>query len=189
MEQSFWNQTPVAVSLTNHSNLMETFDRVADSMTIWMRNLGYSERPVAGTTLLWVLHIRVRWPFMALPVATTLAGSLYCLVIMFETRRLGLKPWRDSCLATMTYGIGDGLREKLRSADDGRRGSLKTEGRKLKITLSDYGDGMMLIGKQEYTVDEDGSALQDSASRLSDEPQGRGNVGHGSRRSSSTVWG
>ncbi|KAG6355212.1 hypothetical protein INS49_004293 [Diaporthe citri] len=185
--QSFWNQSTIAVSLTNHSSLVETFDRVADSMTTWMRNLGYAESPVAGTTLLWVLHVRVRWAFMAFPAGTTLAGCVYCLVIMFETRRLGLKPWRDSCLATMAHGIGDGLREKLRYADDGRRGSMKTEGRRLKTMLSDYGDGMMLRDEKEHNVDEDGSALRESAPRMSDEPQGRASVDHGSRRSSSTV--
>lgn len=186
---SFWNQSTIAISLTNHSNLMETFDRVADSMTVWMRNLGYAERPVTGTTLLWVLHVRVRWAFMALPVATTLGGCVYCLVIMFETRRLRLNPWRDSCLAIMAHGVGDGLREKLRYADDVGREGMKTEGRKLRIILSDYGDGMMLRDEQEYTADEDGSALQDSAPRISDEPQGRANVDHGTRRSSSTVRG
>lgn len=184
---SFWNQSTIAVSLANQTNLMETFDRVADSMTTWMRNLGYAENPVTGTTLLWVLHVRVRWAFMALPVATTLAGCVYCLVVMFETRRLRLKPWRDSCLATMAHGIGDDLREKLRHADDGRRGSMKTEGQKVKIMLSDYGDGMMLRDEKEHTVDEDGSALQESAPRISDEPQGRASVDHGSRRSSATV--
>ncbi|KAI7775150.1 hypothetical protein LA080_007338 [Diaporthe eres] len=185
--QSFWNQSTIAISLINHSNLVETFDRVADSMTTWMRNLGYAKRPVAGTALLWVLHVRVRWAFMALPAVTNLAGCVYCLVIMIETRRLRPKPWTDSCLATMAHGIGDGLRERLRHADDGRRGSMETEGRKLKIMLSDYGDGMMLRGEKEHIVDEDESALQESAPRISDEQQGRASVDHGSRTSSSTV--
>ncbi|KAK7701454.1 hypothetical protein SLS64_010198 [Diaporthe eres] len=60
MERSFWNQSTIAVSLTNPSNLMETFDRVADSITTWMRNLGYAGNPVTGTAWLWVLHVRVR---------------------------------------------------------------------------------------------------------------------------------
>lgn len=187
VEESFWNQSAIAISLANHSNLVETFDRVADSMTTWMRNLGYAERPVAGTALLWVLHVRVRWAFMALPAVTNLAGCVYCLVIMFETRRLRLKPWRDSCMATMAHGIGDDLRERLRTADDGRRGSMKTEGRKLKVMLCDYGDGIMLRDEQEHILDEDGSALQESAPRISDQPQGRASVDHSSRSSSSTV--
>lgn len=187
VEESFWNQSTIAISLTNHSNLMETFDRVASSMTTWMRNLGYAERPVTGTSLLWVLHVRVRWAFMALPAATTLSGCVYCLVIMVETRRLGLKPWRDSCLATMAHGIGDGLRERLRYADDGRRGSMNTEGRKVNITLSDYGDGMVLKDEKEHAGNEEGSALQESAQAISDEPQGTRSVDHGNSRSSSTV--
>lgn len=169
VSDSFWNQSTIAISLTNHSNLEETFDRVADSVTTWMRNLGYAERPVTGTALLWVLHVRVRWAFMALPAATTLGGSVYCLMIIFETRRLRLKPWRDSCLATMAHGIGDGLREKLRYAEYEMCGSLKTEGRKVKIMLSDYGDGLMLRDEREDTVDENGSALQGNALRTSDE--------------------
>lgn len=185
--ESFWNQSAIAISLANHSNLMETFDRVADSMTTWMRNLGYSENPVAGTTLIWALHVRVRWAFMALPAGTTLAGCVYCLVIMFETRRLRLKPWRDSCLATMAHGIGDGLRERLRHADDGRRGSMKAEGQKVKVMLSEYGGGMMLRDGKEHILDEDGSAIEESAPRISDEPQRGASVDHGSRRSSSTV--
>lgn len=184
---SFWNQSTIAVALTNHSNLMQTFDRIADSMTTWMRNLDYAESPMVGTALVWALHVRVRWAFMALPAATTLAGCVYCLVIIIETRRLGLKPWRDSCLATMAHGIGDGPRERLRHADDGRRGSMSTEGRKLRIMLSDDGDGMMLREEKENNVDEDGSAFQESFQGVSDEPQGRASVDNGSRRSSSTV--
>lgn len=185
--QSFWNQSTIAVSLTNHSNLVETFDHVADSMTTWMRNLGYAENPVPGTTMVWVLHVRVRWAFMALPAATTLTGCIYCLVIMFETRRLRLKPWRDSSLATMAHGVDDGLREKLRLADDERSGSMKTEGRRLNIILSDYGDGMMLRDEKEHTVHEYGSALQESAPGISDESQGGASFFHGVHRSSSTV--
>lgn len=185
--ESFWNQSAIAISLTNHSNLMETFDRVASSMTTWMRNLDYAESPVTGTALVWALHVRVRWAFMALPAVTVLAGCVYCLVIMVETRRLGLKPWRDSCLATMAHGIGDGPRERLRYADDGRRGSMSTEGRKLKMMLSNHGDGMMLRDEKEHDVDEYGSALQESDQAISDEPQGRASVDHGSRRSSTSV--
>lgn len=189
VETSFWNQSTIAVSLKNHSNLMETFDRVADSMTVWMRNLGYAENAVTGETLLWVFHVRVRWAFMALPVGTTLAGCVYCLVIMFETQRLRLKPWRDSCLATMAHGIGDRLREKLRSRDDGSHGGMETKGRKIHVVLSDRGDGTMLREDHLYTVDEHLSTLQANASRISEEARSRANVDRGSRRSSSTARG
>lgn len=114
----FWNQTAVASSFVDRSTLAETFGRVADSMTVWARNLGYSDTPVYGTSSSWILHIRVRWPFMAFPIVTTLAGCVFCCAVILETRRLGLAPWRDSCLAIMAYGINDDVRDQLRRADN-----------------------------------------------------------------------
>lgn len=109
-------------------------------MTVWMRNLGYSHTPVYGTTSSWVLHTRIRWPFIALPTVTTLAGCVFCSVVILETRRLGLNPWRDSCLAIMAYGIDDGLRDELR-----RAGDTEKAGRNMSVKMGDGENGLGLV--------------------------------------------
>ncbi|CAN8095914.1 unnamed protein product [Discula destructiva] len=115
---TFWGQAPITSALKNQSGLEATFGRVADSMTTWMRNLAFEQGPVTGTTWAWTKHIRVIWPFIAFPIIATLAGCIYCLVVIVETRDLGLKPWTDSCLATMAYGIGDDTRGRLQQSKD-----------------------------------------------------------------------
>lgn len=137
---TFWNQTAVASSLVDRLQLAQTFARVADSMTVWARNLGYSDTPVYGTTTSWVLHTRVRWPFIAFPIATTLAGCVFCCFVILETRRLGLRPWRDSCLAIMAHGINDELRDQLRQADNAEK-----VGRNMNIRLADGQHGLGLL--------------------------------------------
>lgn len=139
-DSSFWNQSAVASSMANKSTLAETFGRVADSMTVWMRNLGYSQTPVYGKASSWVLHTHVRWPFIAFPVVTTLAGCVFCAVVILETRRLGLSPWRDSCLAIMAYGIDDDSRNQLR-----RAGDTEKAGRDMSVKMFDgeYGPGLV----------------------------------------------
>lgn len=104
--------------MTNQSALQETFDNVAESMTMWMRKLGFASQPIIGTTSLWVLHIPVRWSFLAFPIATMLAGCVFCLIIILETHRLRLRPWRSSCMEVLIHGIGDDLRAQLQLADD-----------------------------------------------------------------------
>lgn len=139
-DSSFWNQSAVASSLVNRPTLADTFGRVADSMTVWMRNLGYSQTSVYGTTSSWVLNTHVRWPFISFPIVTTLAGCVFCAVVILETRRLGLSPWRDSCLAIMAYGINDDLRDQLR-----RAGDTEKAGRNMSIKINDgeYGPGLV----------------------------------------------
>lgn len=139
-EPSFWNQSAVASSLVDRSNLNKTFERVADSMTVWMRNLGYTRNPVYGTDSSWVLHTRVRWSFIAVPIIATLAGCVFCVVVIVETRRLGLHPWRESCLAILAYGINDDLRDRLRRADD----DIEKTGRNINIRMRDNESGLGL---------------------------------------------
>lgn len=115
---TFWNQAPITSALSERAHVEATFKRVADSMTTWMRNIRYDQEPVKGTTWAWCSHIQVRWAYLAFPAITTLAGCVYCLVVVLETRSLGLTPWTDSCLATMAYGIGDETRARLQQAED-----------------------------------------------------------------------
>lgn len=136
---AFWNQSAMASSLVDYATLSGTFDRVADSVTGWMRDLGYVQNPIYGTKSSWVLHVSVRWPFIAFPVVTTLAGCVFCIVIISDTQRLGLEPWRDSCLAIMTHGIGDELRDKLSRTIDA-----ENLARNVNVSMADDDRGLKL---------------------------------------------
>ncbi|TDZ37100.1 hypothetical protein CTRI78_v011176 [Colletotrichum trifolii] len=89
-------QSPVILSLGRSPNLTATFETVAGSMTKWMRDLSHKSEPHMGEAKEWVIHAGVRWTHLSLPVGVFLAGSLFCIISIHETRRLGLPAWKGS---------------------------------------------------------------------------------------------
>lgn len=89
-DPNFWNQSPIASALLDEHGLGATFDGVAESMTVWMHNLGFTQQqPMVGTTSLWVLHVQVRWagPFSHFPLLPRWQGA--CFVSQSSLRRAG----------------------------------------------------------------------------------------------------
>jgi len=147
LPDSFWRQNPIGSSLNDTAKLDGLFQNVATSMTVWIRNLGFASQPAAGVQWAWVPHIQVRWGFIALPLAVIAVGTLFCGAVMLETSRLGVEPWRDSCLATLTHGVSQKLRARLREAGatpaaaaarDGGVGGMKSEALKMQVALGDH---------------------------------------------------
>lgn len=58
--------TSTIQSLFQSSDLTETFDNVANSMTSYFRNTG--TRTQIGSVKRWTIHYKIRWPFIALPI-------------------------------------------------------------------------------------------------------------------------
>ncbi|KAK6865997.1 hypothetical protein PG995_002525 [Apiospora arundinis] len=125
-----------ASTLYRSANLSETFAGAARAMTHWIRD--NSNQTQAGAQEEWVLHIRVRWPYVTLPVLVVLMGCGFVFLSMWETRRLRLRPWKTDVLATLAHALDADSREQLRRA--ARQGRAREEAKGMVLHFEDNND-------------------------------------------------
>lgn len=63
--------TPILQPLYSSKNLTQTFERLALSLSNAIRSAG--ESPMRGTTREWVIHYRIRWVWLTLPMSLILS--------------------------------------------------------------------------------------------------------------------
>ncbi|KAI0186912.1 hypothetical protein F4808DRAFT_336682 [Astrocystis sublimbata] len=97
-------------------NLSETFDAVANTISVYIRSTGLETTPHTGTSQTWVLYYRIRWAFLAPPLVVVLVGCGFLLYTIWETHSLGLIAWKDSTLATLAHGLDTLTKARLRDA-------------------------------------------------------------------------
>lgn len=122
-------------------NLTATFAGAAAAMSRWIRDNTGAAAPAGGQAA-WVLHIRVRWPYVTLPVLVVLLGGGFVALSVAETRRRRLPPWKTDVLATLTHSLDAGTREELRKA--ARRGRMQDRARGMVLNFEDTGEGLEL---------------------------------------------
>lgn len=128
-------------------NITRTFENVAASLTKWMRNRSLRDEPFRGVANEWVVRIQVNWEYLSLPIGALVAGCVFCVLSMLETRRLRLPAWRGSSLATLAYGLDPESRALLR--DGGEMTQLDDRARAVEVKFVDSEKGPQLVqGKQ-----------------------------------------
>ncbi len=70
-----------------------------------------------GIAFEYIMHIKVDWGYLSLPVATIIAGCLFVLCSILETRRLGLDPWKTDVMASLIHSLDPETRARLRRAE------------------------------------------------------------------------
>jgi len=75
--------TRLAPLLWNSTNLTNTFEAVAKSLSNHIRDSATSET-MRGETLRWTILVSVRWPFLVLPFLTVTASILYVALGIWE---------------------------------------------------------------------------------------------------------
>lgn len=83
---------------------------------------------------------RLLWGFLSVPVAALVAGVVFGVLEMRETRRGGGGVWKGSSLARLACGLDEVARGRLRDA--GEEGRLGEEARVLRVRLE--GTGLVL---------------------------------------------
>ncbi|KAI0447474.1 hypothetical protein F4803DRAFT_546361 [Xylaria telfairii] len=136
---------PVVQALYQSTNLSATFEMVAQSMTKWIRDTSNSSSEI-GIAQEWTIRIHVEWPYIAAPLAAFAAGLVFCLYSIFETRKLGLEPWKTNAIPTLTHSVDTETRAQLRHAY--RQGYLDKAVRTMVVTYEDVGNGLELKIKQ-----------------------------------------
>ena len=110
------NAPPVIDALWDSTNLTQTFDNVAKSLTNQIRNT--SPDRYQGVAQDWVIHIRVNWAYMAFPAAMLLIGILYVILIIVDSTRLRVPAWKERTLPTLLYGFDNETQRLLRTRED-----------------------------------------------------------------------
>ncbi|KAI0387902.1 hypothetical protein F5Y04DRAFT_274755 [Hypomontagnella monticulosa] len=143
------NRDKKAISATQalykSRNLSATFDKVAWSVSNWMRDISNVTNPGSGQE--WVIYIHVRWPYMILPLLAMVSGLAFCVLSILETCSLELDPWKTSTISTLAHSFDAETRAQLRHAE--RNGYLKPAVRSTTVMLEDDGCGLELKLKQE----------------------------------------
>ncbi|KAF2098853.1 hypothetical protein NA57DRAFT_56491 [Rhizodiscina lignyota] len=134
------NMPTVIEALWTSPNLSKTFDDVARSMTLDIRE--YSSVPKYGTLQQWVIQIKVEWSFITLPVIAVLGGCLYLFLTLMETRHLRLPVWKESAIATLAYGLPEDSQALLRDAS--AAGEIHAVSKHMMLSFQDDGHGLRL---------------------------------------------
>ncbi|KAK8123125.1 hypothetical protein PG984_011795 [Apiospora sp. TS-2023a] len=135
----------ISQTLHNSADLSATFAGAATSMSNWIRDNTDGSR--AGEQKEWVLHIRVRWPYVTLPLLVVLLGCAFVFLSMWETRRLRLPAWKTDVLATLTHSLDSGTREELRAAALQGRAQERAKG--MVLNFEDTGKGLELRAQDQ----------------------------------------
>ena len=79
---------------------------VAAAMTNYIRDA--SNHTIAGQLGIAETYIRVLWLWIILPGVLVVAGALFLIMGIVETKRRGVDIWKDSELALLFHGLNEG---------------------------------------------------------------------------------
>ncbi|KAI0595559.1 hypothetical protein F4775DRAFT_367426 [Biscogniauxia sp. FL1348] len=87
------------------ADLPATFDALAGSMTDYVRSLasGPNVRAATGDRVDQVIFVRVRWAWLAFPLAVELAAVAFVASVMVKNRRRGIPTWKSSALGLLLH--------------------------------------------------------------------------------------
>lgn len=105
--QVVYKNDPKAISnmigaLNASSNISMTMNNIATAMTNHFRDS--SNNTIVGQASQTELFVDVTWPWITLPAILVLAGFIFLMLAMFETKRLGASIWKTSELALLFHG-------------------------------------------------------------------------------------
>ncbi|CAM1501992.1 Fc.00g039760.m01.CDS01 [Cosmosporella sp. VM-42] len=126
-------------------DVVKTFENAALSLTKWMRDRSLQESPLLGKMMQVIIIIRVQWVYLIWPITSLVLGSIFAVLSIWETKRMNLPAWKDSALATLAYGAGGEITEKLREGKGTQR--LSDKAKELTVRLEYPGEqaGLVLV--------------------------------------------
>jgi hypothetical protein len=123
----------------------DLFENMAKSMTAFMRDRSSTTRIGAQTE--WVIHIRVRWVYLILPLLVFVGACLVLVFTILETNHRRLQPWKSDVLATFTHSVDAEIQKRLRLAE--MDGQAKYAAQSTIVSLVDTGDFLELKVKKD----------------------------------------
>ena len=78
-------------------------DNIATTMTSYFRDS--SNATVTGQAGQSEFYVHVNWPWVIFPVFLVIAATIFLMLVMVETKRLGARVWKTSELALFFHLI------------------------------------------------------------------------------------
>lgn len=138
----------VAFSAVTITVVQDTFDRLAQSLTTWIRtsqkssvDLGMGE----AVGIIWRSEtvVKVRWAWLSLPCVLLAGTSVFLVSTIMGTTKKQLGIWKSSSLALLFHGLG---KESGEISDDlGHLVGMGTTAEKTWVRLVDEGHGARLV--------------------------------------------
>lgn len=140
----------VDTSVVSISIVQDTFDRLAQSLTTWIRtsqkssvDLGMGE--AVGTIWRSETVVKVRWGWLSLPCVVLAGTSVFLGFTIMGTRKKQLGIWKSSSLALLFHGLGKESGEI--KEDLGHLVGMGTTAEKTWVRLVDDEHGARLVGR------------------------------------------
>lgn len=136
---------PFMVGFGESGDMSGRFQKVASSITKWIRDSHLASTPVLGMESRMVTVTRVQWQYLVFPAIILLIGSVFVVLSIWETQHLGQPGWKDSALVTLACTEKE-LKEMLQEASIA--GSMEVLARKTRVVLEQR-DGICQMVRRE----------------------------------------
>ena len=144
----YGDRSPPGNSNPSISGAQSTFDRLAQSLTTWIRtsqgnSFDLSMAQAVGVTWTSETIVKVRWAWLALP-CMLLAGTLVFLgFTIIRTRKQQMGIWKSSSLALLFHGLEERSAEGME--DLGHVVGMEEKSGRTWVRLVDKGEGARLV--------------------------------------------
>ncbi|MCJ1268759.1 hypothetical protein MMC22_008647 [Lobaria immixta] len=102
----FYAISNIIATFNASSNMSMTMDNIATTLTNYYRDS--SNVTVAGQA---EFYIRVTWAWITLPAFFVIAGTVFLILAIFETKKLGARVWKTFKLALLFHGLEESDQE------------------------------------------------------------------------------
>lgn len=100
-------EPPSMQALASTPSLNTTFFNLAASISANMRGSSDNQLKATGQLGTYETFIKVRWYWIALPCVCICLGTVFLLVVIWETKKGSLPIWKGSIFAVLTHGLED----------------------------------------------------------------------------------
>jgi hypothetical protein len=132
--QAFYNAGNI-----NLASVQSTFDKIAQSMTVHIRNEGNASysAPALGHVINQETCVQVRWAWLAYPVAVVLLLVIFFAAMIWETGRdvHRVHGWKSSPLALMYHGLDRDVQDRHGYGGLIRNREMEEDARRMRVRL------------------------------------------------------
>ena len=126
------------------SNISMTMDNVATAMTNYFRDS--SNDTITGQAGQTELFVHVTWPWITLPASLVLAGTIFLMLAMYQTKRLKASIWKTSELALLFHGSEESYPDLNASLD--RSSEMKNAALGIKTKMEKSSSGKWVLRRE-----------------------------------------
>ena len=142
-DQSFFQ---TAQAFVNASDTVHTISALCDQISSGLTNYMRKTMPASSDRATYLptvfsneIFIHVRWAWLTFPISLVLAGYVFLIGTIWQTRRLEVKPWKGHRIPLLLMDLDEDVKRMASGGLESRNGLEERVGR-MKVRL-EYDDG------------------------------------------------